>query len=135
MANLRIGRRGWLKAFGYTPKQIAGLSSIQMHRLAYVGILGEVFGADRVVIPLNVRSQQLLQGAMIEALGDLSEKEASVLRMRFGVDCARGHTMDEIGAMYSVSKERIRQIECKALRKLKHPARAYRLYPFIVRAS
>lgn len=133
MASL-LRRRYWLRPLGYTQKQIVGLSSAQMRRLAYVGILAAVFGApERVVIPLNVRAQKRLHGAMDQALDTLTMKEASVLRLRFGVECGQPHTMYEIATIYGVTGERIRQIECKALRKLKHPSRSHQLFPFIVR--
>ncbi len=106
-----------------------------MQRLSYVGLLAAVFGHESVLIPLNVRSQQRLHGAADQGLSTLTPKEAYVLRLRFGIECAQIHTMREIAIAYGCSGERIRQIECKALRKLKHPSRSHLFFPFIVRGS
>ncbi len=134
MSSIRMGRRSWLRKLGYTPKQIVGLSDAQVRRLAYVGLLAAVFGDPKsVLIPLNVRSQQRLHGAADDALSTLTMQEAYVLRLRFGIECGQSHTMREIATIYGVSGERIRQIECKALRKLKHPSRSHQFFPFIVR--
>ncbi len=130
---IKLGRRAWLLKLGYLPQQIVGLSDTQMHSLAYVGLLAGVFGHESVVIPLNVDSQHRLHEAMYQVLSTLTPREADVLRMRFGIECIYSHTMREIAIKYGVSSERIRQLECKALRKLKHPSRSHHLFPFIVR--
>ncbi len=133
MPRVKLGRRAWLLKLGYAPEHIVGMSITQMHRLAYVGLLAGVFGHESVVIPLNVDSQHRLHEAMYQVLSTLNPREADVLRMRFGIECIYSHTMREIATRYDVSSERIRQIECKALRKLKHPSRSSPLFPFIVR--
>ena len=66
-----------------------------------------------------------------DILDTLSPREASVLRLRFGIDCETDHTLEEVGKIFNVTRERIRQIEAKALRKLRHPARSRILKTFI----
>jgi RNA polymerase primary sigma factor len=67
----------------------------------------------------------------MEVLGALSDREARVLKMRFGLDGKRPMTLEEVGAEFGVTRERIRQIEAKALRKLKHPSRRKKLQDFL----
>ena len=64
-------------------------------------------------------------------LGNLTEREAKVLRMRFGIDMNTDHTLEEVGKQFDVTRERIRQIEAKALRKLRHPSRSEHLRSFL----
>jgi len=64
-------------------------------------------------------------------LAQLTPREAKVLRMRFGIDMNTDHTLEEVGQQFSVTRERIRQIEAKALRKLKHPSRSRKLRSFL----
>jgi len=71
-----------------------------------------------------------LSGRMNEVLSTLSPREEKVLRMRFGIGEARDHTLEEVGAYFDVTRERIRQIEAKALRKLRHPKRCRQLKTF-----
>ena len=66
-----------------------------------------------------------------DILDTLSPREASVLRLRFGIDCDSDHTLEEVGKIFNVTRERIRQIEAKALRKLRHPVRSRILKTFI----
>jgi len=66
-----------------------------------------------------------------DILDTLSPREASVLRLRFGIDCETDHTLEEVGKIFNVTRERIRQIEAKALRKLRHPVRSRILKTFI----
>jgi len=66
-----------------------------------------------------------------EMLGTLTPREAKVLRMRFGLSMNTDHTLEEVGKQFDVTRERIRQIEAKALRKLRHPSRAERLKSFL----
>ena len=66
-----------------------------------------------------------------EALELLSPREAKVLKMRFGIDMSTDHTLEEVGRQFDVTRERIRQIEAKALRKLRHPSRAHKLQSFL----
>ena len=68
---------------------------------------------------------------MAEVLGSLSARERDVLRLRFGMDDGRQRTLEEVGQLFGVTRERIRQIEAKALRKLRHPNRSKRLKEYI----
>ena len=76
------------------------------------------------VIHINLREQ------IEDALKTLTEREAKVLKMRFGLGDGNEHTLEEVGQQFKVTRERIRQIEAKALRKLKHPSRSRRLKSF-----
>jgi RNA polymerase primary sigma factor len=71
--------------------------------------------------------QSGLRSVVGELLDGLTAREAKVLRMRFGIDMSNDHTLDEVGKQFDVTRERIRQIEAKALRKLKHPSRSEKL--------
>jgi RNA polymerase primary sigma factor len=72
-----------------------------------------------------------LREATQNMLGGLTEREAKVLRMRFGIDMNTDHTLEEVGKQFDVTRERIRQIEAKALRKLRHPTRSDQLRSFL----
>ena len=73
----------------------------------------------------------LLQDQLQSVLQTLSEREAGVVKLRFGLTDGQPRTLDEIGQVYGVTRERIRQIEAKALRKLRHPSRSKRLKAFV----
>ena len=75
--------------------------------------------------------RQGLQEATREVLAGLTGREAKVLRMRFGIDMNTDHTLEEVGKQFDVTRERIRQIEAKALRKLRHPTRSDYLRSFL----
>ncbi len=128
-------RRRWMLKFGYVPEQINRMTMRQMHRLAPIDLLAAIFGGPEVVvIPLTKRGQQRLRDAVFHVLGELTDTESCVLRLRHGIDCTP-HTLPEVGAIFGRSGERVRAIQCKALRKLKHPCRSYHLFPFVVRAA
>ena len=93
--------------------------------------LGDLIEDENAVQPLDVAIQSGLRDAMTRALEGLTPREERVLRMRFGLGTNTDHTLDEVGRTFSVTRERIRQIEAKALRKLKHPARARALRSFL----
>ena len=73
----------------------------------------------------------LAKYATTDILGTLTQREAKVLRMRFGIDMNTDHTLEEVGKQFDVTRERIRQIEAKALRKLRHPSRSEHLRSFL----
>ncbi|MDG1926303.1 MAG: RNA polymerase sigma factor RpoD [Pseudomonadales bacterium] len=83
--------------------------------------------------PLDHAAEEGLRETTNDVLTALTEREAKVLRMRFGIDMNTDHTLEEVGRQFSVTRERIRQIEAKALRKLRHPARSEQLKSFIER--
>ena len=85
--------------------------------------LGDFIADDDVPSPSDVAAQAMLKGELNEVLKTLSDREARVLRLRFGLDDGRTRTLEEVGKEFNVTRERIRQIEAKALRKLRHPSR------------
>ena len=92
-----------------------------------LGAFGE---DDRTAGPADATSNALLAEALKEILDTLTEREAEVLRMRFGMYDGRTHTLEEVGQIFGVTRERIRQIENKAIRKLRHPSRAKKIRDF-----
>ena len=86
--------------------------------------LGDFIEDDSVEEPVNAASKQLLREQVRNVLGFLSDRERQVLEMRFGLKDGRDHTLEEVGKEFGVTRERIRQIEAKALRKLRHPSRS-----------
>lgn len=93
--------------------------------------LGDFLADDDIPAPSDVASQMLLREELNEVLSTLSDREAKVLRLRFGLDDGRTRTLEEVGRVFKVTRERIRQIEAKALRKLRHPSRSKRLKDFL----
>jgi len=93
--------------------------------------LGDFIEDKDAVLPIDVAIQSNLQEATTRVLASLSPREERIIRMRFGIGRSADHTLDEVGQQFSVSRERIRQIEAKALRKLKHPDRCRILRGFI----
>ena len=83
------------------------------------------------VLPIENATQHGLESAINEVLSTLSPREAKVLRMRFGIKMNTDHTLEEVGKQFDVTRERIRQIEAKALRKLRHPNRSEKLFNFV----
>ena len=83
------------------------------------------------VIPLDAAIQANLREATTRVLSSLTPREERVLRMRFGIGMNTDHTLEEVGQQFNVTRERIRQIEAKALRKLKHPSRSRKLRSFL----
>ena len=92
--------------------------------------IGSFVEDDRTLGPADATSNALLAEALKEILGTLTEREADVLRMRFGMHDGRTHTLEEVGQIFGVTRERIRQIENKAIRKLRHPSRAKKIRDF-----
>jgi RNA polymerase primary sigma factor len=89
--------------------------------------LGDFIEDTHNVAPMEAAMHSDLRGLVSELLDGLTAREAKVVRMRFGIDLANDHTLEEVGKQLDVTRERIRQIEAKALRKLKHPSRADKL--------
>ena len=86
--------------------------------------LGDFIQDDNVPVPAEAAASTLLKEQLVEVLGTLTEREQKVLRLRFGMDDGRARTLEEVGREFNVTRERIRQIEAKALRKLRHPSRS-----------
>ncbi|VTR54857.1 Sigma-70 [Serratia fonticola] len=82
-------------------------------------------------LPLDSATSESLRSATHDVLAGLTAREAKVLRMRFGIDMNTDHTLEEVGKQFDVTRERIRQIEAKALRKLRHPSRSEVLRSFL----
>jgi len=95
--------------------------------------LGDMIEDVSASSPAEAAIQANLRTVLDEALDGLTPREAKVLRMRFGLDTISDHTLEEVGKQFDVTRERIRQIEAKAMRKLKHPSRADKLKPFLER--
>ena len=93
--------------------------------------LGDFIQDDNVPVPADAAAFTLLKEQLVEVLGTLTEREQKVLRLRFGLDDGRARTLEEVGKEFNVTRERIRQIEAKALRKLRHPSRSKRLKDFL----
>lgn len=93
--------------------------------------LGDFIQDDNVPVPADAASFTLLKEQLIEVLGTLTEREQKVLRLRFGLDDGRARTLEEVGKEFNVTRERIRQIEAKALRKLRHPSRSRKLKDYL----
>ncbi len=93
--------------------------------------LGDFIQDDNVSVPAEAASFTLLREQLVEVLGTLTEREQKVLRLRFGLDDGRARTLEEVGKEFNVTRERIRQIEAKALRKLRHPSRSRKLKDYL----
>ncbi len=93
--------------------------------------LGDFIQDDNVPVPADAAAYTLLKEQLTEVLGTLTDREQKVLRLRFGLDDGRGRTLEEVGKVFNVTRERIRQIEAKALRKLRHPSRSKKLKDFL----
>jgi RNA polymerase primary sigma factor len=93
--------------------------------------LGDFIRDETMPEPDDATSKQLLREQMRTILGSLNQRERKVLEMRFGLKDGRGHTLEEVGQAFGVTRERIRQIEAKALRKLRHPLRSRKLRDYL----
>ena len=92
--------------------------------------LGDFIEDTAVHSPVDSATSEGLKETTHSVLAGLTPREAKVLRMRFGIDMNTDHTLEEVGKQFDVTRERIRQIEAKALRKLRHPSRSDRLRSF-----
>ena len=93
--------------------------------------LGDFIEDKNAVQPIDAAIQGNLRETCTRVLASLTAREERVLRMRFGIGMNTDHTLEEVGQQFSVTRERIRQIEAKALRKLKHPSRSRKLRSFL----
>ena len=93
--------------------------------------LGDFIQDDNVPVPADAAAFTLLKEQLVEVLSTLTDREQKVLRLRFGLDDGRARTLEEVGKEFNVTRERIRQIEAKALRKLRHPSRSRKLKAYL----
>ena len=94
--------------------------------------LGDFIEDTAAESPLDSATVESLRETVHGVLSQLTPREAKVLRMRFGIDLSTDHTLEEVGKQFDVTRERIRQIEAKALRKLRHPSRSEQLRSFLI---
>ena len=93
--------------------------------------LGDLIEDKNAILPIDAAIQSNLRETTTRVLASLTPREERILRMRFGIGMNSDHTLEEVGQQFSVTRERIRQIEAKALRKLKHPSRSRVLRSFL----
>ena len=93
--------------------------------------LGDFIPDDDALAPADAASMSLLKEQLADVLKTLTPREAKVLSLRFGLDDGNPKTLEEVGKVFNVTRERIRQIEAKALRKLRHPSRSKKLKDFL----
>ena len=93
--------------------------------------LGDLIEARDAVNPYEAAEASALRASIAQALGELTPREQRILQMRFGIGDSSEHTLEEVGKVFGVTRERIRQIEAKALAKLRHPSRTAHLKAFV----
>ena len=129
------------KMDGMTPKKVREIQKISLEPVSLetpIGEeddshLGDFIEDEGAMSPDDYAANELLKDELNEVLLELTDREEKVLRLRFGLDDGRTRTLEEVGKEFNVTRERIRQIEAKALRKLKHPSRSKRLKDFLDR--
>ena len=129
------------KMDGMTPEKVREIQKISLEPVSLetpIGEeddsrLGDCIEDEAAMSPDDYASNELLKDELNEVLLELTDREEKVLRLRFGLDDGRTRTLEEVGKEFNVTRERIRQIEAKALRKLKHPSRSKRLKDFLDR--
>ena len=127
------------KMEGMTPEKVRDIQKISLEPVSLetpIGEeddshLGDFLEDEGAMSPDDYASNELLKDELNEVLLELTDREEKVLRLRFGLDDGRTRTLEEVGKEFNVTRERIRQIEAKALRKLKHPSRSKRLKDFL----
>jgi RNA polymerase primary sigma factor len=92
--------------------------------------LGDFIEDDHAISPSDNASYEMLKEQLEDVLETLTDREENVLRLRFGLEDGKNRTLEEVGRVFGVTRERIRQIEAKALRKLRHPSRSNKLKDF-----
>jgi len=123
---LPLAQSGRRSALIYLPRSLE--SSIGQEEGIYLSDLIEDQGA---LSPFDVVSKQLLKEQIDKVLSSLTPREQRVLRLRFGLEDGRSRTLEEVGQEFNLTRERIRQIEAKALRKLRHPSRSRKLKGYL----
>ncbi len=126
---------------GMTPEKVREIQKISLEPVSLetpIGEeddshLGDFIEDEQAMSPDDYAANELLKDELNEVLLELTDREEKVLRLRFGLDDGRTRTLEEVGREFNVTRERIRQIEAKALRKLKHPSRSKRLKDFLDR--
>ena len=93
--------------------------------------LGDFIPDDDAAAPAEAAAFSMLKEQLVDVLGTLTEREQKVLKLRFGLEDGRARTLEEVGKKFDVTRERIRQIEAKALRKLRHPTRSKKLKDYL----
>ncbi|MBQ2324941.1 MAG: sigma-70 family RNA polymerase sigma factor, partial [Clostridia bacterium] len=93
--------------------------------------LGDFIADDKTPAPSDAANSMMLREQLIEVLKTLTPREESVLKLRFGLEDGRPRTLEEVGKVFDITRERIRQIEAKALRKLRHPSRSKKLKDYL----
>ena len=93
--------------------------------------LGDFIPDDDAPAPAEAAAFSMLKEQLVDVLGTLTEREQKVLKLRFGLEDGRARTLEEVGKKFDVTRERIRQIEAKALRKLRHPTRSKKLKDYL----
>jgi RNA polymerase primary sigma factor len=133
-----------------SPEQIAERMSMPVHKVRSVlkmaqqpisletpigddgnTVFGDFIEDERAVSPADATAYSLLRDRIEEVLSTLTPREEKIVMYRFGIGDGYSRTLEEVGEMFNVTRERVRQIEAKALRKLRHPVRSKRLRPFV----
>jgi RNA polymerase primary sigma factor len=107
------------------------VNGLHLHNNRIEALIDQLYGINRRVMQIDSAIQENLKETTTRVLASLTPREERVLRMRFGIGMNTDHTLEEVGQQFSVTRERIRQIEAKALRKLKHPSRSRKLRSFL----
>ena len=127
----KLGHAAREGAQGPEDRQGADLASKRRSATRRIRYLGDFIEDKNAVLPIDAAIQSNLRETTTRVLASLTPREERVLRMRFGIGMNTDHTLEEVGQQFSVTRERIRQIEAKALRKLKHPSRSRKLRSFL----